>query len=601
MKVNTLLNLAVVFLLSWLLSACLEVGTNEGDSEITLNASILKGRLSGAEVQVQDNDGNILWEGFSDENGNIDINFRGANDEALTIIAQPSWNSLLLCDATQCQQPQSNKLVDFGETIALDPTSDIRLSSTFHTQGVGSDSDIQISGITQLTTEWLNANAPSNFKASPDLHDLYAQLVSQLLTTTLGLDIPETVNLLDLSLVDINDDPQFQNRGVNTSVLSLINASLSSDIDQVNAYTTALQQLTEAPDSPATQQSFEAVQKNLLSETQKVSQLPGLTGLDTDAIDQIEKAATEPLDFEAINARLSEAMRGVEEPDDLTAPRVTKLAASSSHWRPEVGNMRTNSWWWVSPEESGDSEWLRMDFAHDTKFDYLMLGVDSQFRGFNLRLEGRNPEDSEWTVLIPDLSHILEQQGVVDPTNVIRLAVPIQQEEGAQFQSLRLYSAPSQALWLEYFCVFSNIPVPGSDCFSQERLVPEHITTSSLKFEANNVASNVDSWISQMARNAPEWLEVRYSQPVLASSVTLSAKASFLGTKPIIQGRNEDENWETLLALDVGFLQSQSDEDGYVNVTLPLATQTAYQAYRYYSEPSPFVWLTRFTFNIEED
>lgn len=586
-KAHVLIATGVVMLLG----SCLKVGTNVGSNEITMNASVLKGRLSFARVEVFDAEGNWLWDGLSDENGQVAIELRAANQGGINIVVLPSHDSSMLCDASECTSPVTGEIVAFNEPVSLARTTDLELSSSVHTDALNSNQPLQISGLTQLTNRWLKLSAPENYLASPESHRLHSQISSKLITASLGLDIPADLNLMDLSLVDINQNAEFQNRSANTSLLSLVNASLSSDIQVVGAFSDALEALAEDPNNLALQSQFESLQKTILRETQKLATLPGISGIDVSVIEQIDDAATKPLDFTGITKVLNE---DPTEPDDDII-KLQSIQGSSAHWLPQAGNLRPNYWWWVSRSDSVTNEWIQFDFAEPVLPEVLLIGLDKDRAGHNLILQARNPEDIGWTDLETALSEFVKNKGETDLKNVLEAVYPVAQEKS--FSSYRIISSPTNSLWLEYLCFFQEYPVDDEDCFSNRRMAPIQVEVSSLWFAPDNVFVESDSWISSMASGKAEWLQMEYSKPFAPESVDIKAKVEFLGEQPEIQGLTGEGEWQTIVALDRDDLLAQADEKGFVAVNLPLTLSQPYQVFRYYSQPTTFIWLQSLKFN----
>ena len=573
------------------LTSCLKVGTNVGSNVLTLNASILKGRMSRAQVQVFDAQGNGVWDGLSDENGNVSIDLRDSGEGELRIMVSPSVGSTMLCDASECLAP-SGERVPFNSPIPLENPDDIALSSSVHTGALNADVNaLQVSGLSQLSQRWLRLTAPPEYTTSAALHQRYARLASKLITMSLGVNIPADVNLLATQLVDLNLGEGLGNQSVNTSLLSLINASLSSDLAVVDGFSNALERLAEDPNNPSIQAEFESVQKRILRETQKLATLPGLTGVDLDVLEQIDSATTNPLDFSGINQAISDSQTGDVTLPEPGQPVLERIHASSSHWLPTAENLRANAWWWVSRADTTSNEWIQFDFAEPVAPSQVLLAIDKDRSGNNLILQGRNQDDAVWTQIESDLSDVIAATGETDIKNVqhARLIFSESQRNLGAFQHYRLVSSPSKSLWLEYLCFgdFSS----SDDCFSGQAMPVQSVSVSSLWFGANNVALNTESWISRMASGTQEWLQFSFSEPVQVSQLGLVANAEFLGESPEIQGQDNTGQWHTVLALNTPELQAQANESGVVDVVLPVPSAEPYQAYRYYSQPTTFVWI----------
>lgn len=573
-----------------LLTSCLKVGTNVGSNVLTLNASILKGRLSRAHVQVFDAQGNWVWEGLADENGNVDIELRSSVQGELQIQVSPSIDSTMLCDASECVSP-SGERVAFNEPFDLGGEA-IALSSSVHTGALNADATpVQVSGLSQLSNRWLRLTAPEEYKTSAALHARYAQLASKLITASLGVELPPDINLLATQLADLNSSTSLDQQGANMSLLSLINASLSSDIQVVEGFSDTLERLAQDPNNPSIQAEFETVQKRILKETQKLATLPGLTGVDVGVIEQIDSAANLPLDFSEINQAISESQTGNVTPIEPGTPRLEAVTSSSSHWLPTATNLRDNAWWWVSRSDTSSNEWIRLDFTAPIAPSHMLFAIDRDRRGNNLILQGRNVGDAVWTQVALNLSDYALAHGETDIKNVqhTRYEFTDAQRNLGAFQSYRLVSSPSNSLWLEYLCLghFTD----AQNCFSGVGESPETVTVSSLWFGANNVTTAQDSWISRMASGQQEWLQIRYSEPVQVTELALTAKAEFLGALPALQGQDEEGNWHTVLSINTPQLQTQADENGLIDVILPVSVPQAYRAYRYHSQATTFVWI----------
>ncbi|MCY7296509.1 hypothetical protein [Alteromonas sp. a30] len=590
--------LTFAVLSSILLASCLKVGSNVGSNILTLNASILKGQFRQAQVQVVDAQGQRIWEGFADDTGSVDIDIRGIAAGEIRIQAQPASGSSMLCDAIQCMLPTGGS-VAFGEQVNVGAAETFVLNTSLHTQALNADvSTVQVSGLSQMAYQWLTSSGSSEYRQSGEQHQKYARLTSKLITTSLGLDIPSELNMLQSRFVDLNQTLAFGPESISNSVLSLVNASLASDFRIVESYSQELANLAKEPSNPSVQGEFEAIQKRILKETQKLASLPGLTGLDASVINQINQAANNELDFSRINAAMQNAKNGIEPEPEPNGPYVESIRSSTSHWRPSATNLRENAWWWVSRANSINNEWIQFTYDQPVALSAMLFAIDKDRGGNNLALQGRNSNDAVWTNIELNLSDIVVSQSMTDEKNVVHVRYSFSQEQQAlgRFERFRLLSSPTNALWLEYLC-FGTFSAED-DCFSGVANPPSSVTVSSLWFDASNVANANTSWISRMISEQSEWLQITYSEPVRASAINVVAKAEFLGEKPEIQARNDNEQWQTLLQLNVGQLQESADEDGVVRAQIPLPTTQAFSEYRYYSQPTTFVWIQQFELTI---
>ncbi|WP_299002154.1 hypothetical protein [uncultured Shewanella sp.] len=578
-------------LLVMILPACLEEGSTRGNKKWLLNASILKGQLKKASVSVFDNQGNWLWEGKSDDLGQVSIPLFSQLSGELSIEVVTSDETRMRCDAKTCVDQSTQLIYQFNDIMPNSGLGALKLSSYVDLNHLNDNQNqtIQVNSLTHLAKTYLDTSTPILLEREDEDFSQYGQYASQVILRALGLALPSDVDLFSLPQVDLNETLQFEGMSEQLILLSLINASFSSDIHAINHLSSALQAVSLDPTNIELQNTLEGVQKNVLKATEALITLPELPRVPNKVVNQIDTAATTPLDFSALTQAM---IFNTSVPADN---EIKQIRASSSHWSPTISNMREKTWWWVSQAESGINEWIQLDYAQSMQPSYVRLSVDKRFQGVELKLQGRSIEEPVWVDLTDNLSSALVTQGQLDEKNTLTLLFPL--ALSASYSSFRLYSLPPNVIWLEAFCLFTGTDEPKGQCVNDGSVLPESVLTSSLYFSPKNVIEDQGYfWLSGIAVGEPQWLSIEYFNAFQAQRVQLSAHKDYLGTDPVIQGMDSQGDWHTLLELDVNALQKEANDKGIVSVDLGLNVHQAYQRYRYYSDVTIFVQLFSLTF-----
>lgn len=578
-------------LLVVILPACLEEGVTRGDKKWLLNASILKGQLKKASVSVFDNQGHWLWEGESDSQGKVSIPLFSQLSGELSIEVVAGDETRMRCDAKTCVDQSTQVIYQFNDIMPSVGLGALKLSSYVDLNHLNDNQNqtTQVNSLTHLAKTYLDTATPILLEREDEDFARYGQYASQVILRALGLVLPGDVDLFSLSQIDLNETVQFEGMSEQLILLSLINASFSSDIHAINDLSLALQAFSVDPTNLQLQNTLERVQKGVLKATEALTTLPEMPKVPTKVANQIDTAATTPLDFSALTQAM---IFNPPVPDDN---EIKQISASSSHWSPTISNIREKTWWWVSQEESGVNEWIQLDYGQSIRPSYFRLSVDKRFQGVELKLQGRSIEEPVWVDLTDNLSGSLTAQGQLDEKNTLTLLSPL--SLSAAYSSFRLYSLPPNVIWLEAFCLFIGTDEPEGNCVNDPSVQPESVLTSSLYFSPKNVIEDQGHfWLSGIAAGEPQWLSIEYFNAFQAQRVHLSAHKDYLGTQPVIQGMDSQGEWHTLLELDVNALQKEANDKGILSVDLRLDAHQAYQRYRYYSDVTIFVQLFSLTF-----
>jgi len=290
-----------------LLAACLKVGTSEGSNAILLNASVLKGVMGYGTVTAFNRAGDIVWQGEADEGGNIAMDIRDNLTGILRVSVAPNERSFIVCDAVECSDPQTEQSMAFGEPVPLSANVDFELSTRVYVDGGNTlISSLQINGLTELTSQLLTFIAADDVIDSKESFALQAELASQLILVSLGLPLSDNLNLLDFSLINVNENLEFGEKAENDSLLSILNAGFANDLRNIRAFTNALNALILNVTQPRLQDDFEAIQKRVLRHVLNLAQSGRLGGIAPGVMRQIEQAANREFNFDQFILRLAE-------------------------------------------------------------------------------------------------------------------------------------------------------------------------------------------------------------------------------------------------------------------------------------------------------
>ncbi len=586
----------LLVVLATLSGGCTEEGTNTGDASILLNASMLKGALQNSVVRVYDHQGNWLWEGRTQEDGLINIPLRPSVLGDISIEATTDTATTMLCDAAECRDNTSSTPYQFGDMVQPGSLTGLSVSTVVSLeQGKAPPALSQANTMTHLTRNFIRSSASDTVDIDQYGYSRYMAWGSKVVTSSLGVVMPSNLNLFSAPLVDINKAKQFSQMNQDLLMLSLVNASFAADIEWVDAYSNALEAFAREPNNLEAQSRLESLQKQVLAETMRITQLPSMQALPAAIAEQTELAATAPLDFSGITDAISEVTEPGE-PGNGEHPEVKEILSSSNHWQPNKDNVRANNWWWVSEFNTGRNEWIALDFTSPVNTGFMKLGIDGVLQGYNLTLQGKRDQSVNWESISTEISSYLEEHGTTDEKNVVSLSWQLPERQ--DYTALRLLSPPTNAIWLEYLCFYAEAPPENDVCTGDAHHQPDKVSVSSLRFMAEHVTNPTSSqfWVSSMASGKAEWLDVHYFQPFAADSVEITANVNYMGESPVIQGYSDTGDWQTLLTLDLASLSEQADDQGFVAVSLPLASNPGFKRYRYYSEPTSFVWIKSLIF-----
>jgi hypothetical protein len=99
-------------------------------------------------------------------------------------------------------------------------------------------------------------------------------------------------------------------------------------------------------------------------------------------------------------------------------------------------------------------------------------------------------------------------------------------------------------------------------------------------------------WVSAPGVHDPQWVVLEFAEAFVLGKVEFGTSLQFYGHGSEIQGSNDGEQWDELLAIDtVGEDEFSVDERRVKHFDVALDITTAYKYYRYYSQPSKHIWL----------
>ena len=277
--------------------------------------------------------GVLMWQGEADENGNIAMDIRDNFSGILRVSVAPNERSFMVCDAVECSDPQTDESMSFGGRIPLSAEVDFELSTRVYVDGTTTViSSLQINGLTELTSQLLTFLAADEVIDSPEAFQLQAELASRLILVSLGLPLSDDVNLLDFSLINVNENLEFGEKPDNDSLLSLLNAGFANDLRNIRAFTNALHALILNIAQPRLQDEFEQMQKRVLRHVLNLAQSGQLGGIAPGVVRQIEQAASRAFNFDQLLQRLADitnTANGFSLP--TTAPFVAESVTFSAH------------------------------------------------------------------------------------------------------------------------------------------------------------------------------------------------------------------------------------------------------------------------------
>ena len=606
--VNYMFLISLTLCFALLLSGCFETGKNKGSNKVLLNGSVLKGTVTQAIVYIYDAQGNLMWEGISDEKGEFIADILTNSDQVFTIVVKVA-DGAMQCDATECTAPKSSKVYQFGEFMPGDELGDIEFKSAVFVGDESYSSDkpsdnsseiisksIQITSLSTLVVDMVESQLDKGL--SGEQFRAIAQSSSAILIATLGLAVgeTETINVLDITLPNIVQQYSINNAEPLIASLGLINASQADDISRLEQFSEALVQYSSSTGEYSSITALEEIQHTILQETNSLI-TSDLVQIDSEEIkSNMTQALSNGVNFTELSAAIDEFAVNTGKVHD-------KISASSTYWGANH-NPIEGQWWWVSGADSQSiaqsdlqpnvqkSEWIQLNYNSAFLARQIKIGLDNQFQSEQAIIQGSNDE-TNWIELV-DLNSLNNIEQYVDERNVRHISIEL--NHGEIYKKYRFYSELTDSIWLEYLCVYQSYPTPEptKDQVCENSRTPNKTITYNSMLAPGNI-DNADPkswWVSELGSGNEEWLQVSYQLPFVADRVEIVVKKSNQGKAVSLQGSLDGKNWTVIKYLSLNeYSNKLIDEQGFRHLEVILNDQKAFQYYRYHSKPTSFVWL----------
>ena len=592
-----------MFAFLFLISGCFETGENQGSNKVLLNGSVLKGRIIKSNVSLFDVQGNLIWEGTTNEKGEFTAEFPSKSNKIYIVVATVA-NGAMQCDATECIAPLSSTIYQFGDFIPGNEIGNIAFKSAIYVndQNKYSDEDIksiQINSLSTLVVDMVDVQLDKGL--SYEQFRSIANSSSAILVATLGLGVgeTETINVLEITLPDIVQQDSINSAEPLTESLGLINASQAKDIGRLERFSDALVQYSLSPEDESVITELEEFQQTILQET-----------YDLITSDLLQ------VDNEEVLKNLTEALNnGVNYTELLAAGKQFAVAtgkihdailASSTYWGANI-NPVVGQWWWVSGSylqpKLQKSEWVQLNYTSSFLARQIKIGIDNKFQSEYAIIQGSN-DDANW-VELADLNALDNPEYHIDERNVKHISIVLNQME--HYKQYRFYAETTNPVWLEYLCVYQSDPVPTTDqaCENDNALsnIPSKIITSSSMLAPINIDNKEPKswWLSELGSGNEEWLQISYQIPFVADRVEIVVKQSSQGETPTIQGSFNGNNWTVITSISPNkYSDEWIDDQGFRHFEISLNNLQGFQYYRYHSKPTSFVWLRYLRFSAQQ-
>ncbi len=570
------------------LSACFDLGLNEGTNEVLLNGSVLKGVVSHGQLSLINKDNRVIWRGISDIEGAFKSVFLPSNRHLFTLTAKTVLGGFIKCDATFCEVPTvPAKVYSFGDSIPGAEIGDVLLRSALYLDDEEENElersvNRQVNGFSSLVINFID----DRFK-KVESREYFIELTqsgSQVILYSLGLVEERNINILDLTLPDVTNEKIGSGDDPLVAILALLNASMSANLSFLANFSDALIRFSSSMDDELLQQELYNYQQALLSEAIALI-LNGTVEVNNDQIlKNLQLAKDVGIDFDELNQHINDYFVVVGElPSEFTA--------SSTNWNANAFN-ETGLWWWVSEFNHNEEQWLQLDYVKPFIATQVKLGLSNAYPIADAKIQGSN-DGVTWHDLA-DVNKSSDTSSAVPPIEQISLSL----DSGNAYRYYRFLAQPTDAIWLEHFCIHEVTSAIDVPC--EEGKAPINAHASSYKFSAENVNNNIPEswWISEIASGKDEWLKIAYKQPFLAKQVLLVVKQNNQGVAPEIQGSSDGVNWKIItLIRDDSYPNEVVDADGFRHISLDLDIEQSYRYFRYLSKSSSFIWLSQWRLN----
>ncbi|MFT5758707.1 MAG: hypothetical protein ACI9LM_003455 [Alteromonadaceae bacterium] len=591
MSLNNTCKIFMFLIMTLLLLSCFDQGENQGSNKLLINGSVLKGKFKSADLFIYNQFEQLLWQEYTNELGEFSAAIPKNSKGVHKVISRGNSDSTMVCDATACFVNGSATHLSFGEEIQANDLLDIEIKTLAY---LGNGNQVkQLNALTSLTFDRFtgieNDLSETNFNR-------LAKSGSKITAASLGFVTAQNINLLSLNMLDITQPDSLSNAGTYEIIFSLINASFAKNLNDLDKLANVTQRLILNHGDLALQEELERIQKALLEEVLNLIARDDINVTNADVIQSINLAATKPIDFIAFYDAVTAHNFNSNDGENF----IRKISASSTYWGASI--RKKDSWWWVSGGNRGKPEWLELELMQPSKVGAFAIGLSNNYQGKNLRIQGFN-EQRQWVNLF-EFDH--ESFNDPDLKNVIHHSDMLA-TDGDTYSHLRLLSAPTTSLWLEYLCFFPDdidFSINNPSCSSDNKIkvISTNTASSSNLLAPENimkkgVIGKSSWWLSDMATGEDEWLMFEYSQPFMATSMSLTLNQRNVGNEVEIQASNDAENWQTLLNITAEHYQyEEPDVQGFITLAIPLVNNKPFIFYRYFSKPSAFLWIEHLAF-----
>lgn len=571
-----------------ILSSCFEIGQNDGTNEVLLNGSVLKGVVSQGQLSLENKDHEIIWRGASDDDGEFNSAFIPSKNHLFTLTAKSVLGGFIKCDANECEVPTSPpKIYTFGQLIPGAEIGDVTFRSALYLDDEGEN------GIERNVTRQVNgfSSVVINFifdrfekVESKEYFVEISEVGSQVVFSSFGLDVEQDVDILNLVLPDVTKENVLESESALIVSLALLNASMSMNLSFLIDFSDALVRYSSSPDDDSIKAELTRFQQALLTEAIALIVNGQVKVNNPEILDNLHIVKNNGVNFNKLNKSLNDYSIAVGDlPSDFSA--------SSTNWSAKDFNGESH-WWWVSDFNSNKEEWLQLNYLEPFVVTQVDIGLNNAYPIRDAQIQGSN-DGSVWDDLVDVAS-----KNISDSKQYVE-HISLSLNSNNPYKYYRLLTQPTEAIWLEYFCLYSSSDTNDFPCESSEL----HLNTkaSSYKFSAINVNSPEPDtwWVSDLASGKEEWLQVSYNQPVLAKQVSVVIKQDNQGVLPEIQGSNDGDSWEILAPVSMNVYPGEyMDDDGFRHFSIDLDISDGYRHYRYYSKISDFILISVFKLNL---
>lgn len=583
-----LIKFSSAIVLSTLVAGCYETGTNEGSNNIVINGSLLKGSLRNADIKVYDSQNRVIWQGSSDSQGDYNADLASAQSNVFTVEARVVQGSSMICDADECIAPISGNSYSFGQSIDANELGALVIRNTFYlsdapTPTLERNITSQVNGLSDITYEVIKHELTANTTQS-EFRSI-TKNGSDVVLAALGIENTEGINLTQIQLSDLNSGNSINGTSNIQTTLALYNGGFAANVELPGLFANALSSYMLNQDDEAAKNTLSNLQQQFTEEALQLANSDEVALTNQDVVSNIEQTAQEGIDYGNLNESIDEYT--VE-----LSNAISNVRASSTHWSGEQPT-RTGQWQWVSAQRISDEpteQWLQLNYSEAFTPSQLAVGIDANVNLEQASLQALD-DNNQWQqlALLNPLTGVRTDERQVKHT---LLSLNVNQS----YQSFRLVFPTNESVKLEYACLKTTV----GDYGCQSANVVQSYQASSSKLDPN-LTTNPQSgtwWISQMAANQPQWLEISYQLAFNATSASIVVKQANQGNDVVLQGSNDGQDWQDITSIGDGpYSVDFIDSRNFRHIEVPLSSSSGYSYYRYYSSPSSFVWLEYLSFN----